>query len=76
MAKKVKDKNDVSYKAWYIDQLAKSELFHKKLHEWKLIEVAEQIEIVKGEKFQDLRADGCTGRRRTAARPAAGRAGP
>lgn len=51
MAKKVKEKNDLVYKAWYIDQLAKSELFHKKLHEWKLIEVAEQIEQVKGEKL-------------------------
>jgi hypothetical protein len=51
MAKKVKDKNDVGYKAWYIDQLAKSEFFHQKLHEWKLVEIAEQIEQIKGEEL-------------------------
>ncbi len=38
-----------SYKAWSIDQLTKSEFFHQKLHEWGLREVAEQIEVIKGE---------------------------
>ncbi len=51
MAKKIKDINHIGYKAWYIDQLAKSEFFHQKLHKWKLVEIAEQIEKVKGEKL-------------------------
>lgn len=36
--------------AWFLDQLAKSELFHKKLHEWKMLEVADKIDGVQGEK--------------------------
>lgn len=35
--------------AWLIDQLTKSEFFHEKLHEWGMLEVAYQIEQVKGE---------------------------
>lgn len=35
--------------AWALDQLAKSEFFHQKLHEWEMLEVAHQIEQVKGE---------------------------
>lgn len=35
--------------AWSLDQLTKSEFFHQKLHEWQLLEVAHQIEQVKGE---------------------------
>jgi hypothetical protein len=35
--------------SWSIDQLAKSEFFHQKLHEWELMEVARQIDQVKGE---------------------------
>jgi XcyI restriction endonuclease len=34
---------------WTLDQLAKSSFFHRKLHEWKLLEVAEQIEQIHGE---------------------------
>ncbi|MDX2302939.1 MAG: XcyI family restriction endonuclease [Microscillaceae bacterium] len=49
MEKKIKKESN--YKAWYIDQLAKSEFFHQKLHEWKLIETAEHIEKIKGEKL-------------------------
>jgi hypothetical protein len=41
------DKKD----AWFIDQLAKSELFHQKLHEWKMLEIAEQIEQIQGEQL-------------------------
>jgi XcyI restriction endonuclease len=51
MAKKIKDKTDSTYKAWYLDQLAKSAFFHQKLQEWQLVTVAEQIEQVKGEKL-------------------------
>ncbi|MDM8527957.1 hypothetical protein QUF58_07040 [Anaerolineales bacterium HSG24] len=36
-------------RTWSIDQLAKSEFFHQKLHEWRLIEVAQQIDQIKGE---------------------------
>lgn len=50
MAKKI-DQKDTNYKAWYIDQLAKSEFFHQKLHEWKLVEIAEQLEAVQGENL-------------------------
>jgi hypothetical protein len=50
MAKKI-DQKDTDYKAWYIDQLAKSEFFHQKLHEWKLVEIAEELEAVQGENL-------------------------
>ena len=36
-------------RTWAIDQLAKSGFFHQKLHEWRLIEVAQQIDQIKGE---------------------------
>ncbi len=36
-------------RAWSLDQLAKSEFFHQKLHLWGLLEVADKIEQVKGE---------------------------
>ncbi len=35
--------------AWMLDQLTKSEFFHQKLHEWGVLEIAEQLEQVKGE---------------------------
>lgn len=41
--------NDDKRKAWMLDQLAKSELFHQKLHEWGMLEIADRIEEVKGE---------------------------
>jgi hypothetical protein len=50
MAKKINPKN-TNYKAWHIDQLAKSSFFHQKLHEWKLVEIAEQLEAVQGENL-------------------------
>lgn len=34
---------------WLLDQLAKSEFFHQKLHEWKMLTVAEEIEAFRGE---------------------------
>lgn len=51
MAKKLTGKLLTSPQAWGLDQLAKSDFFHQKLHEWKLIEVAKQIEKLRGEKF-------------------------
>lgn len=35
--------------AWSLDQLTKSEFFHQKLHEWGMLEVAYQVEKVRGE---------------------------
>jgi hypothetical protein len=37
--------------AWTLDQLAKSNFFHRKLHEWKLLETADEIEDVRGENL-------------------------
>lgn len=39
-------------RSWTVDQLAKSEFFHQKLHEWELMEVAQQIDQVKGETLR------------------------
>jgi hypothetical protein len=36
---------------WTLDQLAKSEFFHRKLHEWQLLEIARRIETVQGENL-------------------------
>jgi hypothetical protein len=38
--------------AWALDQLAKSEFFHQKLHEWGILEVATQIEQIRGEDYE------------------------
>lgn len=34
---------------WFLDQLTKSEFFHQKLHEWKMLPIAEAIEAIRGE---------------------------
>lgn len=34
---------------WFVDQLTKSAFFHLKLHEWRMLEVAEAIDAFKGE---------------------------
>ena len=31
------------HEAWTLDQLAKSVFFHRKLHEWNLLEIAEAL---------------------------------
>lgn len=38
--------------AWALDQLAKSEFFHQKLHEWGILEIATRIELLRGEDFE------------------------
>ncbi len=43
--------NSDKQNAWFIDQIAKSELFHQKLHEWQMLEIAEQIEQIQGEQL-------------------------
>lgn len=43
--------------AWALDQLQKSLFFHQRLHEWQLLEVAQQIEGISGESLSwDLSA--------------------
>lgn len=37
--------------SWTIDQITKSEFFHQKLHEWGLLEIAYELEDIKGETF-------------------------
>ncbi len=44
--------NEDKRQAWILDQLAKSELFHQKLHEWGMLEIADKIEEVKGERLE------------------------
>lgn len=51
MAERIFGDVKASYRAWSFDQLAKSEFFHQKLHDWRLIEVAQVIEQVKGESL-------------------------
>ena len=43
--------NQAQIEAWTLDQLTKSAFFHRKLHEWKLLEVATVIEQVRGENL-------------------------
>jgi hypothetical protein len=43
--------------SWAVDQLAKSQFFHQKLHEWELLEVAEQLEQIQGERLSWDRND-------------------
>ena len=38
-------------RAWALDQLQKSLFFHQRLHEWQLLEVAQQIEGISGESL-------------------------
>lgn len=48
MAKKL---NDAQIEAWMLDQLAKSAFFHRKLHEWSLLEIVDEISQVRGEEL-------------------------
>lgn len=41
--------NKTSIDAWTLDQLAKSAFFHRKLHEWQIIEISDHINQVQGE---------------------------
>jgi len=38
--------------SWTIDQITKSEFFHQKLHEWGLLEIAYELETIKGEELK------------------------
>jgi len=39
---------DAEKESWTIDQITKSEFFHQKLHEWGLLEIAYELESIKG----------------------------
>ena len=43
--------------SWTVDQLTKSEFFHQKLHEWGLLEIAYELERIKGDEFKWNRKD-------------------
>jgi len=43
---------DSRHQTWFLDQLTKSEFFHQKLHEWKMLSVAEAVEAFRGETLQ------------------------
>jgi len=44
--------SDEEKKSWTIDQITKSEFFHQKLHEWGLLEIAYELEGIKGEELE------------------------
>lgn len=41
---------------WTADQVTKSSFFHQKLHEWGLLEIAHELESIKGEELEWNRA--------------------
>lgn len=43
--------SDKEKETWTIDQITKSEFFHQKLHEWGLLEIAYELENIKGEEL-------------------------
>ena len=44
--------SDKEKESWTIDQITKSEFFHEKLHKWGLLEIAYELESVKGEELE------------------------
>lgn len=42
---------DAKKRRWIADQLTKSQFFHTKLHEWDLLEIAYELESIKGEEL-------------------------
>lgn len=44
--------SDKEKESWIIDQITKSGFFHQKLHEWGLLEIAYEVEAIKGEKLK------------------------
>lgn len=44
--------SDKEKESWTIDQITKSELFHQKLHELGLLEIAYELEGIKGENLE------------------------
>ena len=52
MGKVIKSPSDKEKESWSIDQITKSEFFHQKLHEWGLLEIAYELEAIKGEELK------------------------
>lgn len=44
--------SDKEKESWMVDQITKSEFFHQKLHEWGLLEIAYELEVIKGEELE------------------------
>lgn len=44
-------KSGPKHQAWFLDQLTKSAFFHQKLHEWKMLTLAEEIDRFQGERL-------------------------
>lgn len=49
MSRKKPSQNNLPLNSWKLDQIAKSTFFHQKLHEWHLVEIAQQIEAIRGD---------------------------
>jgi hypothetical protein len=47
----VKRRQRADLEAWTHDQIAKSAFFHRKLHEWQLLEIAQRLDEVRGESL-------------------------
>ena len=45
-------RSELGHQSWLLDQLTKSEFFHQKLHEWRMLSVAEAVEGFRGETLQ------------------------
>jgi len=52
MGKVIKVPSDKEKESWTIDQITKSEFFHQKLHEWGLLEIAYELEAIRGEELK------------------------
>lgn len=48
---KISMPTNMKKESWTIDQLTKSQFFHQKLHEWGLLEIAYELEGIKGEEL-------------------------
>jgi hypothetical protein len=44
--------SDVEKQSWTIDQITKSKFFHQKLHDWGLLDIAYELEKIKGEDLK------------------------
>jgi len=44
--------NSETVKKWTQDQITKSQFFHKKLHEWKILEISKELDEIEGETLQ------------------------
>ena len=44
--------SDWDREIWTLDQIAKSEFFHQKLHEWNLSEIVYELDHIRGERFK------------------------